>query len=246
MSILFNKPLITSFFIMPRGCPYTVRVRRHRRRPPGSYRRRYGSARYPGGHVLSRADLVPYLTLLDQNGLLPQSIPPPVPPTCVLTTAKVAIPALSSKTFTRSGTTSLAFDLPPAPEGVIESIFHLLCFETLTYYYPQATQGYVNAGFIDSSDDALTAMILSPLDSSSSSTHSGRLFVWFYDDQLYCGVDTPSAVTASVFSPYVGKAAPYSAMAKFSAVWTPANNMNNATVTIGDVYVEYIRIVEDD
>jgi hypothetical protein len=170
------KQLITSLFHMPGSRGYTVRVRNHRCRPPGS-RRRYVGSRYPGGNILRRSDLASYVPLLRQNGLLPGAVP--VPRTH-LEHLDIAIPEFGHQTFPGTAVLILPFVFPPA--RVEAGVFEMIVFESFIICWSNRRDGYMYFGVCDSdgSDRGVTVFRCLPADTPPI---SGQSF-WFCSGSL--------------------------------------------------------------
>jgi hypothetical protein len=183
MSMLSIKQSITSFFIMPRGSSYIVRVRHYHRRPPGSFRRRHVGARYPGGHILNRSDLASYISLLSQNGFLPSPGPGPG---VHLQSVLVEIPGLSNKTVSSSNSGLFPFPIPPVPEGTLASRLDKVVVSPFNAAWTGSSDGYFGIVVHLTSPGDCCGMRLKRTTASVPSC-TRNLYVWLDDNHVCCG-----------------------------------------------------------
>jgi hypothetical protein len=240
MSTLLIKQLITSFFIMPRGSrAYTVRVRHHRRRPPGSFRRRHVAARYPGGHILNRDDLASYVPLLRQNGLIPGPGPGPEPvPGVDLETVVVSIPEISNKTFTSS---TYNFVISPVPEGVLAWGLSMLRLGGMTVAWQNHSSSQGSVTFLSGTTSCCSVQFARS-SSTGEGSLSGNLYVWQDGPNVCCGF--VSAVSASGFYSlaYVQAQGSLSALGSL----TVSLGVSGLSMTDGDASAVYTCVVLDE
>jgi hypothetical protein len=201
MSTLLIKQLVTSFFIMPRSRAYTGRVRQHRRRPPGSFRRRHVGPADGGAHILDQSDLARYIPLLARNGMSPST-------NFHFEQRGIVIPELTSHEF-GTGTLSCDFDIPPAPDDCVLSQLTFVVFETLQISWPDQANGHMEFGVIKAANNNLSRTLFRMATAWAGSV-TGSYFVWSYDGKICARFVGSQQSTSFISYDYVGFAGSWS------------------------------------